>query len=1023
MTLYSIAPHAPFLPTLVERILDGTLLPGWDRSGPFWLSDVTIILPTSRARLSLAEQLARRGVGLMPDLRTLGDSTEEEEPFLVAEFPPAPPAASSLERRLALSRLVALWAGSPDGRRAFSSPPTAAEILSMAGSLGELIDDLVTEERTAADLRAIAPDLAADLGEYWQQTLRFLDIALTYWPERLLQAGKDDASRLRGRRLDRQAALAPQMFGDRPVIVAGSTGSIPATARLLKAIDSLERGAVVLPGLDCRLTPTQHEALLAIDKAPHGHPQYGLARLLRRLGAAVSDVTELAPDGDDSRTRLVLTALALPDDTARWPELRAQDLDMALGHATQGLAIIDARNEDEEARAVAIAARAGLVQDRTVGIVTPDRNLARRIAAELKRFDIVVDDAAGTPLFQSAAGRLARQLLAVAAGGCAAVDVMALLRNRAASFGLERWKVGHLADDIELGLLRGQRAAPGLDGLRKLLADNVSGYTAHPARRLGERHVAEIEDLLDRLEAALQPLHALFGQPDIAASDLAQAICTVLDAVSGDANLAGRREMAAWGEQMAAQAGEGHRFAPRSLETVLAALMAGFSVRTSEDRRQDIAIWGRLEARLMNPDLLILAGLNEDVWPEVADPGPWLSRGMRLAAGLEPPERRQGQAAHDFAQALGNDQVIVAYAGRVGTSPAQPSRLLQRLAAYAGYADDNGSSKKNKTDEDERSRWVDIWKARGGKWIEQARRLDAAEAVVPAPRPAPNPPAAVRPRKLSVTQIETLMRSPYDIYARTVLRLAPIDPLGETADARERGNTVHAILSRFVEEGHDVMAATAPQMLRRLAEEEFGKLHVSAEVRAIWLRRFETAAQQFLEFEQDRNAGVRRRHAEIKGEWQLPIGFTLTGRADRVDEMVDGTLEIMDFKTGSVPQPVTMRAFEAPQLLLEAAMARAGALEGIAPADSSALTYVKIGLGPDAFQPRAFSLASEHDVMSAAHEIERRMQAHVEHFLFRDTPMPARLLPLKTQRFPGPYDHLSRMAEWTAVDDDEEELW
>nr|WP_295885569.1 double-strand break repair protein AddB [uncultured Devosia sp.] len=1005
MTLFSIAPHAPFLATLADRILDGTLLAGWDRSGPFWLSDVTIILPTGRARLALADQLAQRGVGLLPDLRTLGGNVDGEEPFLVSETPPPPPQASSLERRLGLSDLVAGWAGSPDGRRAFSSPPTAAEILAMAGSLGELIDDLVTEERSDADLRAIAPNIEADLGEYWQQTLKFLDIALTYWPEKLREIGKADASRLRGQRLDRQASLAAETFGERPVIVAGSTGSIPATARLLKAINGLPRGAIVLPGLDCSLTPAQHEALLATDNAPHGHPQYGLARLLRRLDAAVSDVTELASDSDDSRTRLVLTAMALPDDTARWPQLRAQELDMALGTATQGLAILEARNEDEEARAIAIAARASLVQDRTVGIVTPDRNLARRIAAELRRFDIVVDDAAGTPLFQSAAGRLARQLLAVAAGGCAAVDIIALLRNRAVSFGLERWKVGHLADDIELGLLRGQRAAPGLDGLRKLLADNVSGYTKYPARSLRERHVADIEDLLDRLATALQPLHDLLAQPRIAASDLARAICATLDSVTDEADLAGGRELTGWGEQMSALDGQGHHFPPRSLETVLAALMTGFSVRTSEDRRQDIAIWGQLEARLMNPDLLILAGLNEDVWPEVADPGPWLSRGMRLAAGLEPPERRQGQAAHDFAQALGNDQVIIAYAGRVGTSPAQPSRLLQRLEAYAGK-DLAGN-----------------WRKRGEDWVGLARRLDAAETMAPAPRPAPNPPAELRPRSLSVTQIETLMRSPYDIYANRVLRLKPIDPLGETADARERGNTVHEILSRFVEDGQDVMAPDAPAILQRIAEEEFGKLHVSAELRAIWLRRFETAARQFLDFEQDRNAGVARRHAEIKGKWALPMGFTLTGRADRVDEMVDGTLEIMDFKTGSVPQPMTMRAFEAPQLLLEAAMAQAGALEGVSPANSSALTYVKIGLGPDAFQPKPFSLASDHDVMSAADEIARRMQAHVDFFLFRDTPMPARLLPLKTQRFPGAYDHLSRMAEWTAVDDDEEELW
>lgn len=1004
MTLFSIAPHVPFLATLADKVLDGTLLPGWDRTGPFWLSDVTIILPTRRARLALGHEFVRRGHGLLPDLRTLGGPIEDEEPFLPPrDGPTLQPAATALERRLALSRLVAVWAATDDGRRAFSSPPTAAEILGMAESLGKLFDDLVTEERSAADLRAMAPELEADLGEYWQQTLKFLDIALNYWPAQLTEAGKADATMLRGQRLDRQADAASLLFGDRPVIAAGSTGSIPATARLLGAIDRLPRGAVVLPGLDCSLSPAQHQALLDETKSPHGHPQYGLARLLRRLGAAIADVTELAA-GEDTRTRIVRTALALADDTALWPGQRQREIPMDLSMATQGLSILAARNEDEEARAIAIAARASLKQDRTVGIVTPDRNLARRIAAELARFDIVVDDAAGTPLFQSAAGRLMRQVLAVAAGGCAAVDIIALLRNRAATFGLERWKVERLADDIELGLLRGQRAAPGLDGLRTLLADNVSGETRYPARKLKDFHATDIEDLFARIATAMAPLDALIALPETDSAGLAAAICAALEAVADGSDLPGRAELAAWGAELATHAGAGHRFPPRALETVLAALMAGYSVRTVEDRRQDIAIWGQLEARLMNPDLLILAGLNEDVWPEIADPGPWLSRGMRLKAGLEPPERRQGQAAHDFAQALGNEQVLIAYADRVGTSPAQPSRLLQRLEAYAG--DIAGD-----------------WRQRGATWLEQARQLDAVTAVVAAPRPAPNPPAAERPRSLSVTQIETLMRSPYDIYARSILKLKPIDPLGETPDARERGNVVHAIFSRFVEGEHDVMAPDAVDILRHLAEEEFGALHVSGELRAIWLRRFETAAQQFLDFERDRDADVAKRHAEIDGSWQLPMGFTLTGRADRVDELRDGTLEIMDFKTGSVPQPGVMRAFEAPQLLLEAAMAQAGAMAGVTPADASALTYVKIGLGPDAFNPKAFSLAADHDVMSAADEIARRMQAHVDYFLFRDTPMPARLLPLKTQRFPGPYDHLSRMAEWTAIDDEEEELW
>jgi ATP-dependent helicase/nuclease subunit B len=280
----------------------------------------------------------------------------------------------------------------------------------------------------------------------------------------------------------------------------------------------------------------------------------------------------------------------------------------------------------------------------------------------------------------------------------------------------------------------------------------------------------------------------------------------------------------------------------------------------------------------------------------------------------------------------------------------------------------------------------------------------------------------MRPRTLSVTEIETLMRSPYDVYAKHVLGLRPLDPLGETPDARERGTIVHDIFAQFVIDRHDVMSPDALEVLKAIAQEKFAGLDSIGERRDIWLRRFETAARQFLDFEREREHLVTTRHAEIDGRWELPTGFTLKGRADRVDLMNDGTLEIMDFKTGSLPSPGAMKAFEAPQMLLEAEMAEAGALPGIAPAQTSALTYIKIGLGPDAFNPKAFTPADGHDIMSAADEIGRRMQGHVDLFLYRDTPMPARLLPVKGQRFPGAYDHLARTDEWTAVDEEEDEF-
>jgi ATP-dependent helicase/nuclease subunit B len=1002
MTLFSIAPHARFIPTLAARIIDGTLLGGADRTHPFWLTDVTIVVPTRRARLALADEFCRLGFGLLPDIRTFGGEAEDEEPFLPPFDLPTPlPAASDLERRLKLSELVAAWAESPAGRQAFSTPPTAGEILSMAESLGQLIDDLLTEERSADDIRAIVPEIEANLGAYWQQTLTFLDIALRYWPAHLESRERDDVARLRGQRLDRQAQGAKFIYGDRPVIAAGSTGSIPATARLLHAIHRLPRGAVVLPGLDCTMTATEHADLLDDRHNPHGHPQYGLAKLLRRLGATVSAVTELAP-GENYRTRLVNRALALTKDTALWASQRM--LPLELGDATTDLSVIAARNEDEEARAVALAARDALAHGRSVGIVTPDRNLARRIAAELKRFDVIVDDAAGTPLFQSPAGRLARQILTLATGGCAAVDLIALLRNRSARFGLERAAVSALADDIELGLLRGQRPNPGIAGLRALLAANVGGRTPYAARKLQPHHAEPIEQLFVQMETALAPLLALLAEPRTSASGFAAALSAAFTAVADGADIPGRTEFGEWAAQLAGHAGEGHAFAPLQLDSVLSALMLGFQVRARNEGRGDITIWGQLEARLQSPDLLILAAVNEDKWPEPADPGPWLSRGMRLAAGLEPPERKQGLAAHDFAQALGNQHVIIAYADRIGTSPALPSRLLQRLEAFAGVE----SAK--------------AWQQRGAIWLDQAHRIDAVTSTVPATRPAPNPPADHRPRKLSVTEVETLMRSPYDVYAKHVLQLRPLDVLGETPDARERGNIVHDIFAEFVIKGHDVMAPDALDVLNAIARDKFSGLDAIAERRDIWVRRFATAARQFLDYERARNAQVRQRHAEIDGLWQLPTGFSLNGRADRVDEMVDGSVEVIDFKTGSPPSPGAMKAFEAPQMLLEAAMAEAGALTGLPPARTSGLTYIKIGLGPDAFDPRPFTPAKGHDIMSAADEISRRLQGHVDLFLFNQTPMPARLLPLKGQRFPGAYDHLSRMDEWTAVIEEEDGL-
>jgi ATP-dependent helicase/nuclease subunit B len=978
--LFTIGPSAPFLATLADRVLDGTLLQGWPRTGPFWLADVTIVLPTRRSRLALAAEFAKRAKGatLLPDIRTFGGEHAEEEPFLPPfDTPALRPPASALERRLALSGLVRAFAERAEG---FATPPNASEIFWLADSLGTVIDDLTIEDVPAKALRELVPE---ELAGNWQQILDFLNVVLDAWPAVLAERGKTDAAAARNERLVRQAAAAIHLYGDRPVIAAGSTGSIPATAKLLKAIADLPRGALVLPGLDTSFSPQQHDLMLK-GELTEGHPQFGLMKLLRGLGAAVSEVEELA--GDHPRTALVRAALAPAAETPAWAALRET---LPVSEALAGVGILAAPNADTEARAIALAARATLAEGRTVGIISRDQTLARRIAVELKRHGIVVDDAAGTPLYQSGAGRLARQILAVAAGNYAPVDTVALLRNAGVGLGLERSVVRSCTNHLDLRL-RTERPLAGLPGLHALTDNEV------------------LHDVLSRLGNAMQPMTALIEEPALTAADLAVALVAAVDALSDGAALPGMDEFRRWAEEIASLGPSGTSFPPLFLDSVLSALLAGAKAQTPPTARDDIAIWGELEARLQSPDLMILAGVNEDIWPPVADPGPWLSRGMRIGIGLEPPERRQGQAAHDFAMAIGNAEVLIAYAGRIGTSPALPSPLLQRIDAFIG------------------SEEARVLRQRGARWLAEAAAIDYAGLPRPAPRPTPSPPANIRPRRLSITEVEPLMRSPYDIYAKHVLRLRRLEPLGTEPSARERGTMIHGVFEKFVAQRLDIESPEALHDMMGMAREAFAGLDAIKERRDIWLKRFERAARQFLDYERRRDAEIVERHAEKKGEWLFPAldNFKLVGKADRLDVKRDGTLEIIDFKTGGVPAPRDMTGFDAPQLLLEAAMARAGIFPGIEPRDSSALTYIKIGLGPAAFQIKPFKLRNGMTLMQAVDEILRRTQTHVDAFLLHDgLPMTAKIRPrVETGRksYPGDYDHLARTDEWTltaGVDD------
>lgn len=380
-----------------------------------------------------------------------------------------------------------------------------------------------------------------------------------------------------------------------------------------------------------------------------------------------------------------------------------------------------------------------------------------------------------------------------------------------------------------------------------------------------------------------------------------------------------------------------------------------------------------------------------------------MSRGMKMAIGLEPPERKVGLAAHDFLMALSAPQVIMSYAERRGTSPADQSRFLKRLLAFVG--------KSCETELLGRNAHIRAW----------TTQIDAVPAINPAPRPAPRPPAELRPRRLSITEIETLLRDPYAVYAKHVLKLRPLDPLGAPPDFAERGNLIHEVLGDFIAEGHDCAAPDAHQKMIEMAQVAYERLADVADRRDIWLKRFNAIASAFLAHETTQNIHLARRHAEVRGEAQLEIAgtaFTLHGRADRVDQTEQSDLEIVDFKTGGVPSKKDMENFMAPQLPMAGLIARQGGFEGVERAGAAAFRYVKLSHGPDTLNVTNFPADKSADEW--VDDYWERFSRFAELMLLRDDiAMVSQLNPKPEQRFEGDYDHLARAREWAPEGEDE----
>jgi ATP-dependent helicase/nuclease subunit B len=1046
MHVLNIPASAPFLHTLVEALVDGRLIPGFAaRGNPELLAKATLYLPTRRAGRMVREvflDVLDTDAVVLPRIVTLGDIDEDEVAFADSDIRDSfdiPPALGDLQRRLALAQLVGAWSKQLRPDSPLDAPLVVggpASTLGLATDLARLMDDMATRGVDWAALDGIVPDT---LDKYWQLSLDFLKIAHEMWPAHLKQEGCIEPATRRDLLIAAEAARLTQHH-DGPVIAAGSTGSMPATAKFLHAIAQLPHGAVVLPGLDTDLDEAAWDSIGGVKNAQDkfttppssNHPQFALHALLDRFRLARRDVAPLGAAAPHGREMLASEAMRPSGATGQWHQRLANPaIAASISAAMNNLVVVEAPNPEMEALAIAVAMREARELNKPAALVTPDRALARRVMAALDRWQLDYDDSGGDGLLDTPAGIFARLAARTACEGCEPATLLALLKHPLFRLGRTANAWREVIATLELALLRGTRPMPGSAGLSR---DFVSFREEHAKLHRGETsalHKSElrarltaieldpVSALIAQLQQALAPLESVGPRATLDFIELAQRHHEVLlTLASDDANAKplfdgaqGKALVKAFDDLLADQI-DG-KVTPSGLQVPLSdyteVFQTAFSdriVRKPLASNAQLRIYGLLEARLTHCDRVILGGLVEGGWPPAPRIDPWLSRPMRTELGLDLPERRIGLTAHDFTQLLGADEVILTHAAKVGGAPAVASRFLHRLEAVAGE---------------------EPWKAAkaaGETYLRYAEALDRPDEVTPIAQPAPKPARALRPLKMSVTDIEHWLRDPYTIYAKHILKLLPLDPVDMPLTAADRGSAIHSALGDFTLAHADALPDDAEAALRAFGQQHFAALSEHPEARALWWPRFLRIAQWFANWESERRLNVAHIDAETYGT--LPIAldddrqFILSARADRIEHRSDRTFALLDYKTGYPPTGKQVRMGLSPQLTLEAAILRGGGFKGIAEHSSvSELVYVRLSGNTPPGEEKPVELKINRGDPSqfpdeAADEARAKLEGLIRKFENETQGYASLSLSMWSNRY-GTYDDLARIKEWSAA--------
>ncbi len=986
--IYAIPAHRAFADALVAG-----LVPRYEEPG-FGLARLTLILPSMRARRVMMEAFVRhagvRGTHglLMPRMIAIGDLDLDEKlgPLLDPLGAAAIPAAiDPMQRLLALAGIIGEVLG-PDA-------PRGAPLFRLARETARTMDRLLVEELGPEQLMGDQVlDLLGDLAVHWQRSLKLFSEVQRRWLARLREHGHIDAAQRRNLLFDNTRIRWREQPPATPIVVAGVTSAAPALARLLRTISELPQGAVVLPDFDLTMDAQVWDELGRAGHTdspgdpPFGksdaitHPQYHLKLLLNRMGIAREEVRSWHRRGQSAaapaRSHAIASLFLPPTASRHWVDLPASKRRLA------GVRLMCSPNIEGEAQAVAVLVRGALeTPEKRIAIVTPDQSLAQRIVHHLRRWDVDIDNTAGEPLSQTAAGRAFLLLAETIASQAAPVSLLALLGHPLINAGMARGDWLSHTRKLELRL-RGPRPAPGLEPLGQLV-QRYAEQSKDDAFRQWWQNVRDILGPLLRADAneTVSMARAVSMFSDAIQTLSAGAIWTREDG----------RQLAGFIEAIVQHSEhEGTLVEARDLAAILRDAMEQIAVRLPYGGHPRVTLYGLLEARMTGADMIICAGLNEGTWPRGVSSDGVLAPAILRVLGIPGLEFSIGLAAHDLAGALGAPEVVLSRAARDAAGPTIPSRFIQRVEALLGelapdYCETGAP--------------------------DLAKRLDAPTKAIGAyPRPEPQPTLAQRDVPIAVTALDRLRGDPYQFYAGSILRLRALDPLDADPGPAWQGELAHRILERW----HQQNASGSVLSIEHVADEVLQAMQAHPLTQALWRPRLLAGLKSVV----DRMTNDDQRAAiawEANGAMTID-GVRIHGRADRIDRLADQALALIDYKTGKPPSNAMVAQGFALQLGLLGMIAVRGGFADVT-GTPEIFEYWSLGKGREGFGYIAGPVTRKdrdkgHDPAEFLNATEQFLRKAIEDWIKGDRPFTARLNP----DYPAynDYDQLMRLDEWQA---------